>query len=218
MPDTKIHTIYKTKDGQRVSSVTTYLGVLAKPALIDWAWQLGVAGLDYKKVRDSAGDTGTLVHYLILCQLKGEEPDLSGYSPNDLTTTYNPMSKFNQWVDDKVLEPILLETPLVSEKYHFGGTPDFYGKVDDVLTLLDFKTSGAVYAENFYQLAAYKKLLEECGHQVDSCRIIRVGKSDTEGFEERMAGNLDSHWDIFCCCQRIYELQKLTRKTTKEAN
>ena len=77
MTNQKIHTIYKKADGTRVPSVTTYLGVLAKPALIHWAWELGVQGLDYRKVRDQAGDVGTLVHYLILCQLQGQEPDLS---------------------------------------------------------------------------------------------------------------------------------------------
>ncbi len=211
----QIHTIYKLANGQRVPSVTTYLNILAKPAIIHWAWQQGVAGLDYQKVRDQAGDIGSLVHYFILCRLKNTEPDLSDYSQNDITATNSPMDKFNRWFDDRILEPILLETPLVSETYKFGGTPDFYGKVDDEFTLLDFKTSGAVYAENFYQLAAYKKLLEEHGYEVNSCKIIRIGKSEGEGFEERAAGNLDTHWEIFLACQKIYELQRLVRQEVK---
>ena len=40
-----------------------------QPAVIHWAWEQGVAGLDYRKVRDQAGDIGSLVHYLILCAL-----------------------------------------------------------------------------------------------------------------------------------------------------
>lgn len=212
---TTIHTIYKTLDGKRVPSVTTYLGVLSKPAIIQWAWECGVAGLDYRKVRDQAGDTGTLVHCLIMCQLKKIEPDLTDYSPNEIATTYSSMSKFNQWVNNKAIEPILLEEPLVSEKFLFGGTPDFYGRIDDQLTVLDFKTGKEIYQDNFCQLAAYKKLLEEHGYEVLSARIIRVGKSASEGFEERAAGNLDKHWELFLACQRIYELQK-TIKNTKE--
>ena len=210
--DIQIHTTYRTQDGQRVPSVTTYLGILNKPAIVHWAWELGVQGLDYRKVRDQAGDIGTLVHYLILCQLKGIEPDLSDYTQNDISSTTLPMGKYIAWLIGKVVHPILLETPLVSETYRYGGTPDFYGEVDGVLTLLDFKTSGAVYAENFHQLAAYKKLLEEHGHQVDTCKIIRVSKSKDEGFEEREAGDLDIHWEIFLACQRIYELQKEAKR------
>ena len=216
MNKTQIHTVYKTSDGQRVPSVTTYLGILAKPAIIHWAWQQGVAGLDYRKVRDQAGDTGTLAHYLILCHLKSEEPDLSDYTPNDLASVEIPMSKFHQWNIGREIVPIVTERPLVSESYRFGGTPDFYGKVDGRLTLLDFKTSGDIYQENFYQLAAYKKLLEEHGHAVDAARIIRLGKVADEAYEDRLAGNLEHHWDIFLACQRIYELQKAAKKTVRE--
>jgi len=216
MPKNQIHTVYKLADGTRVPSVTTYLGILAKPAVVHWAWQCGVQGLDYQKVKEQAGDIGTLVHYLILCRLKNTEPDLSDYTQNDITATVSPMDKFTEWLSGHELEPILMETPLVSEKYRFGGTPDFYGKVDGKPTLLDFKTSKEVYTENFYQLAAYVELLREHGYEVGSARIIRVGKSLDEGFEERMAGNLENHWKLFLACQQVYELQKLTKKTTKE--
>ena len=216
MANQQIHTIYKKADGTRVPSVTTYLGILNKPALIDWAWQLGVQGLDYRKVRDQAGDTGTLVHYLILCKIKGIEPDLSIYTPQDIACASSPMTKFEDWRKQHSVCPIAMEVPFISEVYSFGGTPDFYGLLDDVPTLIDFKTSRAVYMENFCQLAAYKVLLEEQGQLVEQVRLLRVGKSEDEGFEERSAGNLDNHWKMFLACQQIYELQKQIRKTGRE--
>ena len=212
---TQIHTIYRTADGTRVPSVTTYLGILAKPALIHWAWELGVQGLDYRKVRDQAGGIGTLVHYLILCKLKGEKPDLSTYTPQDVALAASPMNKFEDWLRDHKLEPILMETPLVSEKHKFGGTPDYYGMVDSKLTLLDFKTSKEIYPENFYQLAAYRMLLAEHQYPVESVRILRIGKSEDEGFEDRAMGNLDNYWKVFLACQQIYELQKILRRVKK---
>ncbi len=74
---TKIHTVYKTKDGQRVPSVTTILGILNKPALLDWAWRCGCDGINYKAIRDNAADIGTLAHYMIMTYLRGEKPDTS---------------------------------------------------------------------------------------------------------------------------------------------
>lgn len=213
----QVHTIYKKKDGTRVPSVTTYLNILSKPALIHWAWEQGVAGLDYRKVRDQAGDTGTLVHYLILCALGGEEPDLSYYTPQDLAFAASPMNKFNEWRKGKVIEPILLEAPIVSELYSFGGTPDFFGLICGVPTLLDFKTGKEVYQEAFCQVAAYKELLVEYGYCPEAIKIIRIGKSEDEGFEERATGNLDNHWKIFLACQQIYELEKQIRRDKREA-
>lgn len=213
----EIHTVYKKANGDRVPSVTTYLGILNKPALIHWAWELGVQGLDYRKVKDQAGNIGTLVHYLILCVLKGVEPDLSDYTQNDITATTIPMGKFSEWRACKKINPILLETPLVSETYGFGGMPDFYGEIDGVLTLLDFKTGKEVYQEAFYQVAAYQHLIEEAGYDVENTKIIRLGKSASEGFEERATGVLEKHWRVFLACQEIYELQKAIRRTGKEA-
>ena len=80
----KIHTVYKLADGSRVPSVTTALGILNKPKLLNWAWKCGVDGLDYRAVRDNAADIGTLAHYFILCHLKHETPDTSEYSQSDI--------------------------------------------------------------------------------------------------------------------------------------
>ena len=42
----KAHTAYKTAGGQRVPGVTTVLGVINKPALVPWANQLGLQGIN----------------------------------------------------------------------------------------------------------------------------------------------------------------------------
>jgi hypothetical protein len=224
MIKTAIHTVYRNLEGKRVPSVTTYLGILNKPALLKWAWQCGVDGQDYIKVRDFAGEVGTLVHDMIDCKIRGTEPDLSDYSPQHLEAAQPPMDKFNDWVKDKTLEPILMEVPFVSIKYQYGGKPDFYGKVNGVLTLLDYKTGIDVYQEAFYQTSAYKMLLEEKHglmlseesgqweeHDpffVDEIKILRLGKSEDEGFHEVAVTNIEKNFKIFIHCRDIYELQR----------
>lgn len=208
---TKIHTIYKLTNGERVPSVTTVLGILNKPALIQWAWELGTQGIDYKAVRDQAGDIGTLAHYLILCDLRGKKPDTSEYSAQDIEKAETCLIKYWEWARGHKIQSLMLETPLISEQYQFGGTIDFYGKIDDQPTLLDFKTGKAIYGEFFYQLAAYEQLLIEAGHLIEATRILRIGRDETEGFEERTIGKLDNQWQIFLNCLSIYNLQKQIR-------
>lgn len=209
---TKVHTVYKLKSGVRVPSVTTMLGILNKPALLDWAWQMGTQGLDYKAVRDTAGTIGTLAHYLILSDLKGEKPDTSEYSATDIERAENCLIKYWDWQKGHKVEPIMLESPLISEQYQYGGTIDFFGKVDGQPTLLDFKTGKAIYDEFFYQLAAYKQLLAEAGQLIEITRILRIGRSEDEGFEERTIGKLDKQWEVFLNCLSIYNLQKEIRR------
>lgn len=207
---TKIHTVYKLEDGARVPSVTTILGVLNKPALLEWAWKCGCDGLDYKAIRDDAASVGTLAHYLIMCHLKNIEPDTSEYSAQDIQRAENCLIKYWDWEKGQNIEPILVETTLISERYRFGGTIDLFANIDGVMTLIDFKTGKAIYPEYFYQLSAYRQLLYEADQPLFNLdmRILRIGRDETEGFEERMVNNLDNQWEIFLACKKIYELRK----------
>ena len=213
MPNkTKVHTVYKLSDGSRVPSVTTILGILNKPALLDWAWRCGCDGLDYKAVRDQAADIGTLAHYLILCYLKGETPDTSEYSAQDITQAETCLIKYWDWEKENPIEPVLVEEVLVSERYGFGGTIDCLAKLNGELILIDHKTGKGIYPEMFYQLAAYRALLDEHGHHIASARILRIGRDKNEGFEERVMTDLSKQWQIFTHCLEIYRLQKETKK------
>jgi len=215
VPDkTKIHTVYKLKDGGRVPSVTTILGVLNKPALIDWAWKLGTQGIDYKAVRDQAGDIGTLSHYLILCELQGIVPDTSDYSAQDINKAETCLLKYYEWSKAHEVKPLMTEAPLVSENYHYGGTIDFYGVVDNQLTLLDFKTGKAIYQEHFFQVAGYRQLLEENNKRVDAVRILRIGRDETEGFEDKGISNPVVCLEVFLDCLDIYRKQGDLRRDT----
>jgi len=204
----KAHTIYKLADGSRAVGVTTALGILSKPALIHWSWDLGMKGIDYRKFRDNKADIGTLAHAMIAAHLKSICYDTSEYSKQDITQAETCVLKYFDWEKEHPITPILVEEPLVSEKYRFGGTVDCLAKLDDKLVLIDLKTSKAIYAENFYQLAAYRLLLEESGYKVDSVRILRIGRSEDEGFEERIMKNLDKQKQVFLACLKIYQLQK----------
>ena len=209
---TKIHTVYKTQDGKRVPSVTTILGILNKPALLQWAWQCGVDGLDYRTVRDTAGDIGTLAHYMILSHLRKQEPDLSEYSQHNIDLAENCFLKYLEWEQEHTIEPLLVEEPLVSELYGFGGTIDCLAKVNEELWLVDHKTGKAIYPEMAHQLAAYSHLLTEAGYNVANARILRIGRDETIDFEERVFNDMKIHWQIFQSCLNIYNLQKVVRK------
>lgn len=208
----KIHTVYKPANGERVPSVTTVLGILNKPALLEWAWKLGTEGIDYKAIRDTAADIGSLAHYLILCHLKGIEPDTSEYSQQVIDKAETCLIKFWDWEKGHTLKPTLIETPLVSELYRFGGTPDWFGLIDGVDEMVDFKTGKGLYVEFFYQLAAYNQLLQEAGYVSKRARILRIGRDENEGFEERMVTGLAKQWDVFLNCLNIYNLQREIKK------
>jgi hypothetical protein len=211
----KIHTVYKTIDGARVPSVTTILGILNKPALLDWAWKCGVDGLDYKTVRDTAAGAGTLAHSMIQSHLSGTTCDTSEYSQQDIEKAENAVIKFYNWLDQNPIRPLNLEFALVHEELKYGGTIDCLAQRVDTgdIVLIDFKTGKAIYSDMFYQLSAYEELLRHNNISFSRSMILRIGRDESEGFEVRESGNLSAHFELFKHALAIYRLQGELRRT-----
>ena len=122
------HQRYRTTDGELVPGATTILNVINKPYLIQWANRLGLEGVDTNKYRDEAAAIGTLSHYLVECELKGETPDLKDYTPAQTFRSAYALASYHAWraAEAETMESIGVELRLVSDKYRFGGTLDFY--------------------------------------------------------------------------------------------
>jgi len=208
----KVHTIYKNKEGVKVPGVTTALGILNKPALIHWAWDLGMQGIDYKAFRDDKADIGTLTHLLALCYEKKEKPDTDYFTQAQIDLAETCFLKYLDWRDRHKIESIFLEKQSVSEIYQYGGTLDHYCLLDGIPTLIDYKTGKAIYSEYFCQLAAYKNLLIEDGNEVKQCMILRLGRNEEEGFETKTMTDLSKQFAVFLSCLKIYQLNKDIKK------
>ena len=204
----KALTVYKTSDGKRVPGATTITGLLNKPHLVRWANKLGLEGIDSSKYTDEAAAVGTLAHALVQAHLQGEKLDMDMFSPIQVELAENALLSFFEWEKRHKIEPIICEIPMVSEKLRFGGTVDCYCMLDGVPTLLDFKTGKAIYEEYFVQTAAYKELLLEAGHPVERVQILRIGRDETEGFEERAITDTTKYFKIFQNLLDIYYIKK----------
>ena len=218
----KAHIRYKNKDEKIVPGVTTFIGILNKPALVPWANNLGLQGINVKDYIDDKADIGTLVHEMMFCDLFGMLPnsleggkvDTSYYTSIQIEVAKQSFKKYLNWKKQHIIKPIILEKPFVSEKYQYGGTIDNYCLLDGIPTLIDYKTCKALYSEHFIQVSAYQQLLRETGNKVKNCAILRVGRDELEGFEfERIpVKKIGYCWKIFKYCMAIYNLKKQLKK------
>ena len=207
----RAHITYKLQDGTAVPGVTTVLAVLNKPALVKWANNLGLQGIDSSKYVDEKAAIGTLAHQMIADYLRGKGTDTSEYSAVQIDQAENAVLAFFEWEKTHPIEVALIEEPMVSEQFRFGGTVDCLGKINGDLCLIDFKTSKGIFPEMMVQVVAYRQLLIEHGYAIDQVIILRVGRTDDEGFEERRVNELGKRWEIFQHCMEIYRLQKEVR-------
>lgn len=206
----KAHQRYRTSDGTIVPGVTTIVGLLNKPQLVSWANRLGLQGIDASAHVQAAAGAGACAHEMIQEVLGGPAVDLSKYSGEEIEAARNALAKFKEWLTEHEMETQAIEMQLVSERYRVGGTIDWLGRLDGKMTLADIKTSGRIYEEHIIQVAAYKKMLEEAGYEVEGVRILRFSRDDDDnqrdmGLSDRQ---LSFGWEIFLHLRNIYDLKQ----------
>ena len=213
------HKPYYTPYGDRVPSVTTILGVVDKN-LTNWANKLGLQG---KSLSDESANTmgiGTLLHAYIEGYFKGEEVDDSEFSEEQKEIAQKCFGKFSLWTSEHQIYPLHLELSLSSDRY--GGTMDAIIEIDGITTIMDWKTSKAIYPEYFAQLSAYHNLLynlpdhsNEIYNSIKQVGILKIPKEDGQDFEYSTI-KVDSEkfrngWKYFEACLNLYNAKKLLK-------
>jgi hypothetical protein len=202
----RAHGPYFNKAGLEVVSLTTFLDVLSRPKLIRWAHDLGRAGIDYDAYMSDLGDVGTLAHRLCLQDLRGVPAPYDEYSKNVRDRAETCFIKFLDWKKRHHLEPLSVEKPILSEQYQYGCTPDFYGRIDGRLNVMEIKTGSAIYDDTWEQVAGQRLALIELGVPVEEARILRISRLPEEGFEEAVRQDpLHSEEIIVISARRIWE-------------
>lgn len=210
----KIHDPYLLKSGERVPGVTTVLNEVSKPALLHWGWKLGTQGIDYRTHRDILADVGSLVHDMILCHFKKKKCDTSEYSKQQIIMAENAMLSFYAWERANKLKTIFVEEKLVSEKFRYGGKPDWFGRLNGKLTLVDFKTGLRLYDDIFYQLAGYGILIKEVkGYKIEEYLGVNIGRADSERFAISRRQDITNDETIFFAYLTIHTLKKRIKKS-----
>ena len=204
----KPHTIYRTANGKRVPGVTTVLGVISKPALVKWANNLGLQGIDSSAYVDETARVATLAHEMIQEYLGGPAWDRDAYDAGQVDLAENAVLSFFEWERQTGhrMKTEKIELPLVSEINRYGGTIDWYGLIDGRHWLVDVKTSKALWPEHVFQVAAYWMLLNENGLAVDGVRLLRVGRTEDEGFDDHVIGarQLNAAYKVFISALHLY--------------
>ena len=203
---------YKNAAGKRLKGVTTIVNRFKDSGgLIHWAWKEGYEGRDYREKRDKAAETGGICHAWIDDHIHGRErTPFPNAQPEQLEQAQKGFDAFIDWAAQCRLEVIETETPLISERFQFGGTFDALALVAGKLVLFDWKTSNGVYADYIAQVAAYRQLLRErdgVEHAPKSAQLLRFGKEYADfhahSYPEAV---LDLGWEFFERALVMHEL------------
>ena len=202
--------VYRNGTQQRVPSCT---GILADDVggLIHWAWQCGVDGLDYRKMRDEAAKAGEVGHILVEAAVKQKIPVFPTDGARHLGEKC--YKAFLDWQKQSKIRWTDSELSLVSENHQFGGTIDLIGTVpgSNSYVLGDVKT-GKLYPKYLMQIAAYGELFRECtGYPVKTYHLLRFDR-ETGDFAHYQFDDLEDAWQGFQLRLKLYHLMAKLKK------
>lgn len=174
-------------DGERFPSVTTILGILDKSDfLIPWAVRLAEQGVNWRDVRDEAGERGRATHQLVLDVLLGRQRNLSS-----LTEDHRPYGQAAmKWLMRRSPAVIEAERMVASVEHGYTGRFDLLCRLDADRVRVDFKTVTEwkyrdgkrlpPYPENALQLDLYEPAARESGYEAaDYGMVVRLGPDGT---------------------------------------
>ena len=199
--------------GDLVPSVTNIIGVLDKPALPRWsaievakkAWELRLSlpemeqddaidvlkGAPWRK-STRAADRGTTIHAYLEARMLGLTPEII----DGEALRYRAAAE--AWLDDWQPEVIATERTVFGPDY--AGTGDLWCMRDGKVTIVDFKTSKAIYKEAALQIAALWAAPVQADGTVDPAPddaegwVVRIGE---DGYEARQVVDLAANYEVF---------------------
>jgi len=195
---------FYTIDGTEYPSVTTVLSILDKGEnLLSWSAEQACkyisqnlnsgmsldvlfenARINFKAVRDEAGDIGSEVHGLIEQNIKGQWVDTKNLRPESRKAFF----AFLNWRREHKVNFIHLEMTVYSKKFAYAGTLDTVLEYEGKRFVCDWKTSGSIYDTFPLQVASYREAAKEMGIHTDGEIIVRLdkntGKFETKGFSD----------------------------------
>ena len=162
-------------DGKPMTGCTTILGVMAKPALIQWAANQAIEHIkktashrkeettyewveEVYSVPERLLEEARTAHAKFRDKRASEGTDLhsivesyikrcieAGGKPQELTPDESDIEKFHLWAVDNEIEFIESEVKLYSKKLFVAGTADFMFKKDGKLFVGDIKNKKKIY-------------------------------------------------------------------------
>lgn len=183
------------------------------PYLIKWIAEKGLN--EAEAIKQAAGDKGSKVHYACGDIDEGKEIRIDAKYLNPSTGQEEELTQeeidcilsYTKFVDD--YKPIILSNELTSfgsidGKMAYGGTLDKIFRIDDVIWILDIKTSSSVRKSHELQISSYSHMdfdLKKLGITDEEWKnrklaVLQVGyKRNKDGYKFT---EVDDKFDLFC--------------------
>lgn len=162
-----------------------------------------------QKVAEEAAEIGKRLHAVVEADLKaelGHGPAVEiDRLPDAIETSF---LHWLEWRRQHRVKPLVMEQVVYSRAHRYAGTMDLVAEVDGARTVIDLKTSKAVYPEMPVQITAYRHAWTEMGHETDAGLVLRLPKAISDPGFEAVPVTDPALFDVFLTALRLFNWWK----------
>lgn len=186
IPETFVNVCEQAEQDWMVSNGTPY-------------WKSG------REIGQAAADDGTLAHGWIEAHLHGKDVSLDSLTPG----ARNAVLKMLEWEKEHHVETIATEQTFYNCKLNYAGTADFIGKLDNELSVGDWKTSSGIFFNYIiqgwgYALADETQNADRLYRSIFIGRFGKDGTSDVRVFKRNDFPSIETARDVLIACGHIF--------------
>lgn len=174
-------------------------------------WRGGMSYLEANRIRDVAGDRGSLIHDAIESAINGKTLKQGDYEID----VWDTLVSVKNWVEDYKPTTIKTEYTVYSKKHWFAGTVDYkclLGSMNGARAIIDWKSGSGLHINHETQIASYDVADIEMGAPVnDVVMIVRFGTQSARGYEVKIVEDRVQRFKMFKAVHFIF--RALTSKT-----
>lgn len=195
-------------------SITGALGILNKPALLNWFKFNTAKFCDEESNRGK--EIGRILHEAFQAHIELQEVRIETIYPDEVTNALKGFMLFKK--ENPQIKLKKAEIQMTSETYAINGTLDCLGKEGDEICIVDWKNSKAgkkekpvIYPEYLWQVSGYSMVYEDIYKvKIESAYVIVFAKDKVAySLQKIERKEIEAHFEnIILPCIKIYYHQK----------
>ncbi len=168
---------------------------------------------EVKEKGEAPMTSGTILHKMIECDLKGIAPDLSQYPKELIAPAETGFLNYLEWKDNVKFKVRKTEISLIHKEFWYGSTLDCVAWINEKLSIFDWKLAAGIYEDYLIQIESYRRNwnFNFPDEPLQGMHLLKIDK-EKAAYTHHYWDQCPEAWEAFLCALKLHGLHKTLKK------
>jgi hypothetical protein len=166
-----------------------------------------------KEKSEAPMTAGTILHYLIECDLKEKKPELAQYPKELIDLAETGLLNYFEWKDNVKFKIYKTEISLIHKELWYGSTLDCVAWINGKLSSFDWKLASGIYEDYLIQIESYRQNWNYNfpNEPLQGMHLLKIDK-ERPNYTHHYWDQCPEAWEAFLCALKLHSLHKKLKK------